>query len=162
MCSTVQCVWTWISFPKERTYIEVIGRMCYWGEYLRRIETAEYKKPHNSYFVLFSECNYGSQIKDFDVDRTCSAHWWDVNSCRIPEWRKRLGKQRHTLEDNIKMIVIDKEYDYVDRFRLAGDKIQWWAFVNTLMSLRKFMSKIGICMNSFLARSGAVSYWPLL
>jgi hypothetical protein len=53
-----------------------------------------------------------------------------------PEGKRPLGKPRHKWEDNIKMDLREIGIDGANRIRLALDKVQWRAFVNTVMNLR--------------------------
>jgi hypothetical protein len=61
--------------------------------------------------------------------------------CRVlvgrPEGKKRpLGRPRRRWEDNIKMDLREFGIDGANWIRLAQDRVQWRAFVNTVMSLR--------------------------
>jgi hypothetical protein len=47
-----------------------------------------------------------------------------------------LGRPRRRWEDNIKMDLREKGIDVTNWIRLAQDRVQWWAFVNTVMNLR--------------------------
>jgi hypothetical protein len=53
-----------------------------------------------------------------------------------PEGKRPLGRPRRRWEDNIKMDLREIGTDGDDWIRLAQDKAQWRAFVNTLMNLR--------------------------
>jgi hypothetical protein len=53
-----------------------------------------------------------------------------------PEGKRPLGRPRRRWEDNIKIDLWEIGIDGVNRIRLAQDKVQWWAFVNTVMNLR--------------------------
>jgi hypothetical protein len=48
-----------------------------------------------------------------------------------PEGKRLLGRLRHQWEDNIREIGIDG----VNWIHLAQDRVQWQAFVNTVMNL---------------------------
>jgi hypothetical protein len=52
------------------------------------------------------------------------------------EGRRPLGRPRRRWEDNIKMGLREIGIDGANWFRLAQDRIQWRAFVNTIMNLR--------------------------
>jgi hypothetical protein len=52
------------------------------------------------------------------------------------EWRRPLGRPRHTWEDNIKMDLRETGFGNVDWIHLARDKEMWRAIVNTVMNLR--------------------------
>jgi hypothetical protein len=52
-----------------------------------------------------------------------------------PEGKRPLGRPRHRWEDNIKMDLREIGIDGVNWIWLAEDRVQWWAFVNTVMNL---------------------------
>jgi hypothetical protein len=47
-----------------------------------------------------------------------------------------LGRPRRKWEDNIKMDLGERGIDGANWIRLAQDRVQWRAFVNTVMNLR--------------------------
>jgi hypothetical protein len=53
-----------------------------------------------------------------------------------PERKRPLARPRRRWEDNIKMDLREIEIDGANWFRLAEDRVQWQAFVNTVMKLR--------------------------
>jgi hypothetical protein len=53
-----------------------------------------------------------------------------------PEGKRPLGRPRYRWEDNIKMDFREIGIDGTNWIRLAQDRIQWRAFVNTVMNLR--------------------------
>jgi hypothetical protein len=53
-----------------------------------------------------------------------------------PEVKRPLGSPRHRWEDNIKMELREIGIDGANWMRLARDRVEWWAFVNTVMNLR--------------------------
>jgi hypothetical protein len=54
-----------------------------------------------------------------------------------PEGRRPLGKlRRRWEEDNIKLDLREIGIDGANWIRLAQDRVQWRAFVNTVMNLR--------------------------
>jgi hypothetical protein len=53
-----------------------------------------------------------------------------------PEGKSPLGRPRHKWKNNIKMDLTDIEIDGANWIRLAQDRVQWWAFLNTVMNLR--------------------------
>jgi hypothetical protein len=53
-----------------------------------------------------------------------------------PESRRPRGRPRCRWEDNIKMDLREKGIYGANWIRLAGDRVQWRAFVNTVMNLR--------------------------
>jgi hypothetical protein len=52
-----------------------------------------------------------------------------------PEWNRPLGRHRRRWEDNIKMDVRETGIDGAYWIHLAQDRVQWRAFVNTVMDL---------------------------
>jgi hypothetical protein len=52
------------------------------------------------------------------------------------EGKRPLGRPRRRWEDNNKMDLREIGIDEVNWIRLAQDRIQWRAFVNTVMKLR--------------------------
>jgi hypothetical protein len=59
-----------------------------------------------------------------------------------PEGKRPLGRPRRRWEDNIKMDLGEIGIDVANWIRLAQDRVQWWAFVNTVMNLG-FRKKAG-------------------
>jgi hypothetical protein len=53
-----------------------------------------------------------------------------------PKGERELGRPRHRWEDNIKMDLKKLGIDGAKWVQLAQDRVQWWAFVNTVMNLR--------------------------
>jgi hypothetical protein len=53
-----------------------------------------------------------------------------------PEWKRSLGRQRRLWEDNIKMVLRETGIDGTNLIRLIQDRVQWRAFVDTVMNLR--------------------------
>jgi hypothetical protein len=53
-----------------------------------------------------------------------------------PEGKRPLGRPRLRWEDNIKMNLREKGIGGANWIQLAQDKVQWRAFVNTVMNLR--------------------------
>jgi hypothetical protein len=53
-----------------------------------------------------------------------------------PEGKRLLGRPRRRWEDNIKMDLGEIGNDGANWIRLAEDKVQWRACVNTVMNLR--------------------------
>jgi hypothetical protein len=50
--------------------------------------------------------------------------------------KRPLGRPRHRWEDNIKIDLRETEIDGANWIRLAQDRVQWRAFVRTVMNLR--------------------------
>jgi hypothetical protein len=53
-----------------------------------------------------------------------------------PEGKRPLERPRRRWEDNIKLDLREIGIDGTNWIRLAQDRVQWWAFVNTVMNLR--------------------------
>jgi hypothetical protein len=53
-----------------------------------------------------------------------------------PEGKRPLGRHRRRREDNIKMDLREIGIDGANWIRLAQDRVQWRAFVITVMNLR--------------------------
>jgi len=53
-----------------------------------------------------------------------------------PEGKRPLERPRCRWEDNIKMDFREIKIDGANWIQLAEDRVQWWACVNTVMSLR--------------------------
>jgi hypothetical protein len=53
-----------------------------------------------------------------------------------PEGKRPLERPRRRWEDNIKTDLRETGIDGVNWIRLAQDRVQWRAFVNTVMNLR--------------------------
>jgi hypothetical protein len=52
-----------------------------------------------------------------------------------PEGKTRLGRPRRMWEDNIKLHLREIGIDGLNWIQLAQDRVQWLAFVNTVMNL---------------------------
>jgi hypothetical protein len=53
-----------------------------------------------------------------------------------PEGKRPLGRPRCRREDNIKLDLREIGINGANWIQLAQDRVQWWAFVNTVMNLR--------------------------
>jgi hypothetical protein len=53
-----------------------------------------------------------------------------------PEGKRPLGRPKRTWEGNIKMDLREIGIDGANWIQLPQDRVQWWAFVNTVMKLR--------------------------
>jgi hypothetical protein len=53
-----------------------------------------------------------------------------------PESKRPLGRPRHRWENNIKLDLREIGIDEANWIQLAQDRVQWRAFVNTVMNLR--------------------------
>jgi hypothetical protein len=74
------------------------------------------------------------------VSRTCGTHGEGRGVYRVlvgrPEGKIPLGRPRCGWDDNIKMNRREIGIDGANWIRLAQDRVQWRAFVNTVMNLR--------------------------
>jgi hypothetical protein len=74
------------------------------------------------------------------VSGTCGAHGEGRGVYRVlvgrSEGKRPLGRPRHMWENNIKMDLREIWIDGANWIRLAHDRVQWRAFVNTVMNLR--------------------------
>jgi hypothetical protein len=53
-----------------------------------------------------------------------------------PEGKRPLGRPRRRREDNTRLDLREIGIDGANRIRLAQDRVEWRAFVNTVMNLR--------------------------
>jgi hypothetical protein len=53
-----------------------------------------------------------------------------------PEGKKSLGRPRRKWEYNIKMDLNKVGIDGANWIQVAQDRVQWWAFVKTVINLR--------------------------
>jgi hypothetical protein len=53
-----------------------------------------------------------------------------------PEGKRPLGRLRRRRDDNIKLEFRETGIDGANWIRLAQDRVQWRAFVNTVMNVR--------------------------
>jgi hypothetical protein len=76
------------------------------------------------------------------VGGTCGTHWGGEGRSvyRVlfgrPEGKRPLARPRRRWKDNIKMDLREIGMDGANWIRLAQDRVQWRAFVNTVMNLR--------------------------
>jgi hypothetical protein len=74
------------------------------------------------------------------VGGTCSTHGEGRGVYRVlvgkPEGKRPLGRPRRRWEDNIKMDLREIGIDWANWIRLDQDRVQWLAFVNTIMNLQ--------------------------
>jgi hypothetical protein len=108
----------------------------------KREEDGSWRKLHNDELhSLYSSPNIVRVIK--------SRMRWAVYVARMgegrgvyrvlvgrPEGKKPLGRPRHRWEDNIKLDLREICIDGANWIQLAQDRVQWRAFVNTVMNLR--------------------------
>jgi hypothetical protein len=53
-----------------------------------------------------------------------------------PEGKRPPGRPRRSWEDNIKLDLREVGFDGANWIQLAQDRVQWRAYVNTVMNLR--------------------------
>jgi hypothetical protein len=74
------------------------------------------------------------------VIRLCSTHGGGGSVYRVlvwrPEGKRSQGGPRHRWEDNIQIDLREIGINVMNWIWLAHDRVQWWAFVNTVMNLR--------------------------
>jgi hypothetical protein len=74
------------------------------------------------------------------VGGTCGTHGGRRGVYRVlvgrTEGKSPLGRPRRRWEDNIKMDLWEIGIDGANWIRLAQDRVQWRAFVKTVMNLR--------------------------
>jgi hypothetical protein len=78
-------------------------------------------------------------MKEDEVGVTCSTHGGrGVHRVLVgrPEGKRQLGRPTRRWEDNIKMDLREIGIDEANWIRLAQDRVQWRAYVNTVMNLR--------------------------
>jgi hypothetical protein len=78
-------------------------------------------------------------MKEDEVGWTCGTHGEGRGAYRVlvgrPKGKRPLERLRRRWEDNIKMDLREIGINRANWIRLAEDKVQWWAFVNTVMNL---------------------------
>jgi hypothetical protein len=53
-----------------------------------------------------------------------------------PQVRRPLGRHRHMWDDNIRTDLREIGIYGANWIRLVQDRVQWWAFVNTIMNFQ--------------------------
>jgi hypothetical protein len=75
-----------------------------------------------------------------EVGGTCSTHGEARGVYRVlvgrPDVKRPLGRPRRSWEDNIKMDLREIGIDGANWIRLTQDRVQWRAFLSTVMNLR--------------------------
>jgi hypothetical protein len=109
----------------------------------KREEDGSWRKLRND--ELHSLCSSPNIVRVIKSRRTRwagqVAHMWEGRGVyRVvvgrPESKRPLGRLRRRWEGNIKLYLREIGIDGTDWIRLAQGRIQWWAFVNTVMKLR--------------------------
>jgi hypothetical protein len=103
----------------------------------KREEDRSWRRMHNDELhSLYSSLNIVRVIKSRRM--RCAGHEgrgvYRVLVGR-PKGKRPLGKARHRWEDNIKMDVREKGINEVNCIQLSQDRVQQWAFLNTVMNL---------------------------
>jgi hypothetical protein len=120
---------------EDRVLRKIFGR--------KREEDGSWRKLHNDELhSLYSSPNIVRAIKSRRMR-------WAGNVARMgegrgvyrvlvgmPEGKRPLGGPRRRWEDNIKMDLREIGIDGANGIQLDQDRVQWWAFVNTMMNLR--------------------------
>jgi hypothetical protein len=109
----------------------------------KREEDGSWRKLHNDELhVLYSSPNIVRVIKSRRMRWAGHVSHVGEGRCvyrvlvRRPEGKRPLGRPRHRWEDNIKLDLREIGIDGANWIHLAQNKVQWRAFVNTIMNLR--------------------------
>jgi hypothetical protein len=109
----------------------------------KREEDGSWRKLHNDEIHrLYSSPNIVRVIKSSRMRwaRHVARMWEGRGVYRVlvgrPEGKRPLRRHRHRWEDNIKMDLRETMIDEANWIQLARNKVQWHAFVNTVMNLR--------------------------
>jgi hypothetical protein len=109
---------------------------------LEREVYGSWRKLHNDELhILYSSPNIVRMIKLRRMRWVGhGAHMGEVRGVyRVlvgrPKCKRPLGRPRHRWEDNIKMDIRGRGINGVNWIQLARDRVQWQAFVNTVMNL---------------------------
>jgi hypothetical protein len=109
----------------------------------KREEDGSWRKLHNDeLYSLYSSPNIVRVIKSRRMrwagHVACMGEGKGVYRVLVgrTEGKRPLGRPRRRWEDNIKMDLGEIGIDGANWIRLAQDRVQWWAFVKTVMNLR--------------------------
>jgi hypothetical protein len=109
----------------------------------KREEDGSWRKLHNDeLYSLYSSPNIVRVIKSRRMRWVGHvARMWEGRSVyRVlverPEGKRPLGRPRRRWEDNIKLDLRERGINGAYWIRLAQDRVQWRAFVNTGINLR--------------------------
>jgi hypothetical protein len=109
----------------------------------KREEDGSWRKLHNDELhSLYSSPNIVRVIKSRKMK--WAGHVARMGECRgvyrvlvgRPEGKRPLGRPRPRWDDNIKLDFREIGIDVANWIQLAQDRVQWRAFVNTVMNLR--------------------------
>jgi hypothetical protein len=77
-------------------------------------------------------------MKEDKMGRVCNTNGEKTNTYRIlvpkPEGKRLLRKTRHRWVDNIKMVLREIEWRFMDWFHVSQDRNQWRDLVNKVMN----------------------------
>jgi hypothetical protein len=136
---------TWCFTLREEHRLRVLeSRMFRMIFRPKREEDGSWRKLHNDELhSLYSSPNIFRMIKSRRIrwvgHMACIGEGRGVFSRVLvgrPEGKRPLGRRRRRLEDNIKMDLREIGIDGANWIQLAQDRVQWRAFVNTVMNLR--------------------------
>jgi hypothetical protein len=106
----------------------------------KREEEGSWRKLHNDeFYSLYFSPNIVRVIKSRRMRWAGHvARMWEGRGVLVgrPEGKRPLGKPRLMWEDNIKLVFREIGIDGANWIRLAQDRVQWRACVNTVMNLR--------------------------
>jgi hypothetical protein len=108
----------------------------------KREEDGSWRKLHNDELHnLYYSPNVVKVIKSRRMRWEDMWHAWGGRGVyRVlvgrPESKRALGRLRHRWKHNIKLDLREIVIDGMNWIRLARDRVQWRAFVNTVMNLR--------------------------
>jgi hypothetical protein len=109
----------------------------------KREEDGSWRKLHNDELhSLYTSPNIVRVIKsrrmrwDGHVARMGEGSRVYRVSVERPEGKRPVGRPTRRWEDNIKINLRETGIDWANWIRLAQDRVQWRAFVNTVMNLR--------------------------
>jgi hypothetical protein len=107
----------------------------------KREEDGSWRKLHNDELHdLYSSPNIVMVIKSRRMRWAGHVARMGRDAYRVlvgrPEGKRPLGRPRRRWEDNIKLDLGERGIDGANWIQLAQDRVQWRAFVNTVMNLR--------------------------
>jgi hypothetical protein len=108
----------------------------------KREEDGSWRKLHNDELHdLYSSLNIVRVIQSEDVvGGTCGTHGEGRGVYRVlvgrPEGKRPLGRPKRRWEDNIKLGLREIGIDRTNWIQLAQDRVQWRAFVSTVMNIQ--------------------------
>jgi hypothetical protein len=135
---------TWsLTFREEnrlRVFEDRVLRRIFWP---KREEDGSWRKLHNDKFhSLYSSPNI------IRVNKSRRMRWAGLVACMgeergvysvlvgRPKCKRPLGRPRRRWEDNIKMHLWELGIDVGNWIQLAQERVQWRAFVSTVINLR--------------------------